>query len=64
MLSIKEKWGGPWCNGIRHYGTRTTQRAESAHSALKSNIPKRVSVVSLLEKIKQRFTKEVRVLRK
>ncbi|SAL97268.1 hypothetical protein, partial, partial [Absidia glauca] len=52
------KWGGPWCNTLRHYGTRTTQRAESAHSALKTNIPKKMSVITLLEKIKQRFIKE------
>jgi hypothetical protein len=62
MLSIKEKWGGPWCNVLRHYETQTTQRAESAHSALKTNIPKKLSVISLLGKIRQRFVKEVRIL--
>ncbi|SAL97538.1 hypothetical protein, partial, partial [Absidia glauca] len=61
MLNIKEKWGGPWCSALRHYGTRTTQRAESAHSALKTNVPKRLSVVSLLQKIRQRFVKEARI---
>ncbi|ORY94346.1 hypothetical protein BCR42DRAFT_399206 [Absidia repens] len=43
--------GWTWCNNLRHYNSRTTQRAESVRASLKYTLRKNESLTSLLEKL-------------
>jgi hypothetical protein len=61
MLKEKEHWVGYYANKHKHFGNRTSNRAEGAHSAIKNALGKVSSghISSVTDKLDTWYRKKV-----
>lgn len=56
-VPIKNKWAGHITKNFAHFGCLTTQRAESAHNALKNGMSKRMDLITSFEHMDKYWVK-------
>lgn len=55
-MPIKNKWAEHLTKKLAHFGCLTTQRAESAHRALKFRMSKRIDLITAFEHMNKYWT--------